>query len=70
MELARIYAEEQGLASKGIRLPFEDVSSNLSAEISNRFVSLGLTYSNYDPVQILSMLKVMANGGQVLLMLK
>lgn len=65
LELARIYAEEQGLASKGIRLPFEDVSSNLSAEISNRFVSLGLTYSNYDPVQILSMLKVMANGGQV-----
>ena len=57
LEYSSNHAEVQGIKTSPIRSSFEDLPDKLSTTGRNRFVSLGLTYSNYNPSKILSLLK-------------
>jgi len=47
-----------------IKAAFEELSEILDAEEDPRFVSIGLTYSNYEPSEVLSLLKtIMGESG-------
>lgn len=56
LDLAARHAQEQGIQSQGIQSSFEDLPSKLQSE-QFRFVSLGLTFTNYHPPQILPLLR-------------
>ena len=55
--LATDYARDQGIVVDPILSPFEELATKLKKPGRVRFVSLGLTYSNYSPHKILNLLK-------------
>lgn len=57
LKLSTEYATQQGLTTEPIKSSFEELSGKLGAESRSRFVSLGLTYGNYHPPDILPLLK-------------
>ncbi len=66
LESAASYALGQGIQVHPLLLPFEELPEKLHDWQGPRFVSLGLTYSNYDPNSILTLLKVISGDkGQV-----
>lgn len=60
LKLSADYATEQGIPTHSLRVPFEALPLELKDEGTPRFVSLGLTYSNYEPKVILELLKSIA----------
>jgi ubiquinone/menaquinone biosynthesis C-methylase UbiE len=62
LALAEKYAKEQGIKTKGVRASFEELPEKLKNQ-GTRFVSLGLTYSNYGPSEILPVLREIAGSG-------
>ena len=63
LELSAKHAQSQGIAADPIRSSFEELPEKLGQSTKPRFVSLGLTYSNYEPAQILQLLKAIAGEG-------
>ena len=63
LEAAASSAAGRGIAVQPILSPFEDLATKLETGERPRFVSLGLTYSNYPPETILSMLAAIAGPG-------
>lgn len=57
------YAEKQGISTKPVRASFEELPNILQKSKAPRFVSLGLTYSNYDPREILKLLADIAGSN-------
>ena len=60
LELAESYAIQQGIEVKKIRASFEELPKFFKSASVPRFVSLGLTFSNYAPQEIISLLKRIA----------
>ncbi|OVE78862.1 hypothetical protein BVY00_01690, partial [bacterium G20] len=66
LRMATEYADKQGLPVAPLLSPFEELPVRLDGFDNMRFVSLGLTYANYSPGEILPLLKsIAANKGQV-----
>jgi len=63
LKLSAEHAQGQGIAADPIRSSFEDLPQKLGQSSVPRFISLGLTYSNYEPEQILALLKSIASEG-------
>lgn len=57
LDLSVKHAQQQGINAHPIRSSFEDLPDAVVGSTKNRFVSLGLTYSNYNPEEILQLLK-------------
>ena len=57
LQLSTEYANQQGLPTDPLKSSFEELPIILGRESQPRFVSLGLTYGNYEPAEILSLLK-------------
>lgn len=57
LELARQYAASQNLAVEPVHSSFEELPEKLKSHLNPRFVSLGLTYGNFNPEHILGLLK-------------
>ncbi len=64
LDIARVHAVEQGIHVQVIKASFEELADLLNNRVAPRFVSLGLTFSNYDPLDALTLLKsiVRENG--------
>lgn len=60
LRMAGKYAEAQGIAAVPLRAAFEEVAQKLGSAERPRFISLGLTYGNYESAQILEVLKGIA----------
>lgn len=60
---AKKYAEDQGIPAKPIQAAFEDLPRVLGAAEKPRFVSLGLTFINYDPRVAFDFLRGAAGEG-------
>ncbi|MDQ5962621.1 MAG: hypothetical protein QG653_428 [Patescibacteria group bacterium] len=60
LDLAESHATTQGISVKRIKASFEELPQLLGTSIKPRFVSLGLTFSNYAPQEILKLLKSVA----------
>ncbi len=60
---AKQYQQEQGIQVQVLHIPFEEVSDTLKDSEIPHFVSLGLTYSNYFPQEILRLLANIAGEG-------
>lgn len=60
LKLAEIHATKQGISARPIQTSFEEVASVLGETSIPRFVSIGLTFSNYEPQYILNLLKTIA----------
>lgn len=56
LQLSAEYASGQGLNVRPLKTSFEELPEKLGAETNPRFVSIGLTYSNYDPHKVLTLL--------------
>lgn len=56
LELSTTYAEEQGIETQGIQSSFEELAQVMPQTGRKRFVTLGLTFSNYEPQAALQML--------------
>jgi len=66
LELAESHASKQGIEVKKMKASFEELSEVLGMPTTPRFVSLGLTFSNYAPEDIIASLKNIAgDNGQV-----
>ncbi len=63
LELAEKHAQDQGIPSKPVKASFEEVAEVLGEATVPRFVNIGLTFSNYNPQEILSLLKKIAGKG-------
>ena len=63
LELAEAHARAQGIEVHTVQAPFEELVEKLGAPRAPRFVSIGLTYSNYEPAFILGLLKQVAGEG-------
>ncbi len=63
LELASKYASDQNIPTHSMRASFEELSTKLGKPTAPRFVSIGLTYSNYAPQEILQLLKEIAGEG-------
>jgi hypothetical protein len=64
--LAEKHASEQGIPVHAMQCSFEELAGELGESETPRFVSLGLTFSNFEPQHILNLLKGIAgNGGFV-----
>ncbi len=64
LEMAQSFAEDQDIPVKTVRSSFEELSDMLSERTVPRFVSLGLTFSNYEPNEVLPMLgKIAGHNG-------
>lgn len=63
LNLAKRYAEGQSISTKSTKAAFEELPLLLGDATKPRFVSLGLTFSNYDPQQALTLLKAIAQSG-------
>lgn len=63
LELAAGHAEQQGIPVVPIRSPFEELADRLPVSHMPRFVSIGLTYTNYAPSTILPLLKSIAGDN-------
>ncbi len=62
LKMAEEYATKQEIAVKPVLSPFESLSELLGPVTIPRFASLGLTYINYDPTDILTMLRSIAGA--------
>lgn len=60
LSLAHKYASEQNIPTRPIQASFEELAEKLGETKNPRFVSLGLTFSNYDPDIIINLLKDIA----------
>ncbi len=60
LALAQEYAQKQGIEVLPMRASFEDLVERLPASEGPRFVSLGLTFTNYEPQVALKMLRKIA----------
>lgn len=60
LSLSTDYALAQGLSAKPLKSSFEELPEKLGLETDPRFVSIGLTYGNYSPAEILDLLKRVA----------
>jgi uncharacterized SAM-dependent methyltransferase len=66
LNLAEDHAVKQGVPTISIKSSFEELPDRLSKFKGPRFISLGLTFSNYLPAQIFPLLKDMAgNKGYI-----
>lgn len=66
LDLAASHAENQGIRTKKIRASFEELPELLGPNAIPRFVSLGLTFSNYAPQEILELLaKIAGKNGYI-----
>lgn len=63
LKLAVAHASEQGIPAEALRSSFEGLVDALGTSSVPRFVSLGLTYSNYDPKELLPLLERIAGPG-------
>jgi hypothetical protein len=63
LRLSVDHARAQGIACGPIYNSFEELPNVLPKPTIPRFVSLGLTYSNYEPKDILPLLKRIAGAG-------
>ena len=64
LDLAASHAESQGIQTKKIKASFEELPELLGDNTIPRFVSLGLTFSNYAPQEILELLaKIAGKNG-------
>lgn len=63
LALSSQHAREQGIPVNPVQAPFEELAEKLGPPHVPRFVSLGLTYSNYEPEFILELLKHVAGAG-------
>ncbi|MSR70739.1 hypothetical protein EXS62_01735 [Candidatus Kaiserbacteria bacterium] len=63
LQLAQEYAQAQGIEVLPLRTSFEELPELLGAPIRTRFVSLGLTFTNYEPQTILALLSRIAGKG-------
>ncbi|MEK7638949.1 MAG: L-histidine N(alpha)-methyltransferase [Patescibacteria group bacterium] len=63
LRLAEKHAKSQNVQVRPIQAPFEEVAAILGENTTPRFVNIGLTFSNYAPQTILSMLKEIAGKG-------
>ena len=62
LAMAVSHAEAQKITTKPIRASFEELPSVLQKSDKPRFVSLGFTYSNYKPQEILKLLADVADS--------
>lgn len=62
LDMSAKHAEEQGIVAEPVRAAFEELPDILQKSNTPRFVSLGLTYSNYKPQEILKLLVDMAGS--------
>ncbi|PIR85043.1 hypothetical protein COU15_02615 [Candidatus Kaiserbacteria bacterium CG10_big_fil_rev_8_21_14_0_10_45_20] len=62
LDMAASHAEKQNITAEPIRASFEDLPDVLNKSDLPRFVSLGLTYSNYKPQEILELLADIADS--------
>lgn len=60
LALSSGYAKEQGIPVAPLRSSFEELPKRLGTPQAPRFVSIGLTYGNYEPARILPLLKDIA----------
>lgn len=60
LSLAEKHASKQGISVHPIQASFEELPDILGEATIPRFVNIGLTFSNYDPQTILSLLKRIA----------
>jgi hypothetical protein len=56
LEMAESHAASQGIAVRKVKASFEELPEVLRESTTPRFVSLGLTFSNYAPQEILKLL--------------
>jgi hypothetical protein len=65
---AREHAEQQGITTDPVRASFEELPGILKKSDKPRFVSLGLTYPNYNPYEIFKILaNIAGSDGYVLI---
>lgn len=60
LDLAESHAVNQGIQTKRMKASFEELPALLDNGTVPRFVSLGLTFSNYNPQEIITLLKNIA----------
>jgi len=60
LDLAKAHASQQGISAKKIKGSFEELPELLGKVTKPRFVSIGLTFSNYNPQEIINLLKAIA----------
>ncbi len=63
LDMATSHAEKQNITAEPIRASFEELPEILEKTNTPRFVSLGLTYSNYKPQEILKLLANIADSS-------
>lgn len=64
LDLAAKHAIEQGINTSPLQAPFEEVAAKLGTSDRPRFVSLGLTYTNYHPADVLALLsRILGKNG-------
>ena len=63
LSLADKHAAGQGIATRPVQASFEELAAKLGPVEKPRFVSLGLTFSNYDPAELFELLKPIAGRG-------
>jgi hypothetical protein len=63
LDLAEVHAKSQNIEVKKIKSSFEELPELLGVNTKPRFVSIGLTFSNYEPQEILNLLKQIAGDG-------
>jgi hypothetical protein len=63
--LSTRYAQSRGVAVNPLRVSFEDLPQLLKKSGTARFVSIGLTFGNYHPSNILPLLKSIAGSSGV-----
>lgn len=62
LKLAAKYASDQNIPVSPVQSSFENLPATLQGK-NPRFVSLGLTFTNYNPPEILTLLKNIAGAG-------
>lgn len=64
LNMATTYAEEQGITTEPVQAAFEELPTILQSSSMPRFVSIGATYMNYEPEEILNLLvEIAGNDG-------
>jgi hypothetical protein len=63
LDLAESHARNQGIEVKKIKSSFEELPDLIGKQNIPRFVSIGLTFSNYYPQEILGLLRKIAGDG-------
>jgi hypothetical protein len=62
LKLSEKHASDQGIPVRTLQAPFEEVAQILGERTVPRFVNIGLTFSNYNPQTILSLMKDVAGS--------